>query len=164
MKVSLFDRSFARDAFCCGVEPLDVYLKKHLTQDLKRNAAACFVLHHEGSREILGYYTLSAFVLELDRLPEALQKRLPRYPEVPATLLGRLALDRSIQGTGQGELLLLDALKRAWRNREVVGSWAVVVDASNESAARFYRYFAFQDEGMPADRLFLPMTVIAKLF
>jgi len=164
MKVSPFKRTFDRRSFSCGVHPLDTYLQRQVTQDIKRNVAACFLLHEEGFDKILGYYTLSACTLELDHLPEALRKKLPKYPEVPATLMGRLAIDRAAQGAGCGELLLLDALKRAWMNREVIASWALVVDAINESAVRFYQHFEFQSNGMPQDRLFLPMSVIGKLF
>ena len=163
IRVSPFRRDFDRSGFACAIGELDDYLKRQVSQDVKRNAAACFILHEAGSTEIRGYYTLSAHSLALETLPEALQKMLPRYSQVPATLLGRLAIARQWQGKGLGELLLLDALRRAWENREVIGSWAVVVDTINEEAERFYRHFNFRTGGMAAGRLFLSMGEIGKL-
>ena len=62
---------------------------------------------------VLGYYTLSAISVDIGEWPETVARKLPRYPVVPATLLGRLAIDRRLQGQGAGEYLLMDALHRS---------------------------------------------------
>lgn len=164
MKVSAFNPRFDRDGFSCGIDPLDRYLKRVLSQDIKRNAASGFVLHEKGSTSLLGYYTLSAAGFDLCSLPEDWKKRFPRYPQVPATLLGRLAISKKAQGKGLGELLLMDALNRAWRNRDVIASSAVIVDAINDDAKRFYEHFTFEPLENSENRLFLPMKKVAKLF
>ena len=109
-----------------------------------------------------GYYTLSATAMKLAELPADVARRLPRYPLVPATLLGRLAVDRQHQGKGYGRFLLADALGRAVRSE--IASFAVVADAKNEAARRFYEresFLAFPDQPM---KLFRPMADIATLF
>jgi len=164
MKVSAYRKEFDREGFECGIDELDFYLKRNLSQDIRRNAASCFVLHEAGESKILGYYTLSAFSVRLDGLPETERKTLPRYPQVPMTLLGRLAIALESQGKGLGELLLMDALKRAWENREVIASWAVAVDAINEDARNFYLRYGFEMFEATDSRLFLPMKRIGKLF
>lgn len=164
MKVSAYRTGFHRDAFESGNSELDFYLKRHLSQDLRRSCAACFVLHEDDSLEVLGYYTLSAFGGRLSALPEAEQKSLPRYPQVPMTLLGRLAVSRELQGQGIGELLLINALKRAWTNREIIGSWAVAVEAIDDSARAFYCRYGFEQLIDEEYRLYLPMKRIGKLF
>jgi GNAT superfamily N-acetyltransferase len=111
---------------------------------------------------IAGYYTLSATSVQLGELPAQMARKLPRYPLVPATLLGRLAVDRRHQGTGYGRLLLGDALHRAARS-EIV-SFAMIVDAKDESARRFYEresFLPFPDQPM---KLFRPMADIRRLF
>ena len=163
MIVSVFNKGFDRQGFECGVEELDHYLKRIVSQDIRRNSAVCFILHDEGSREILGYYTLSAFSVQFDGLPEIERKALPKYPQIPATMLGRLAIASSMQGRGIGERLLVDALKRAWKNREVIASWTVIVDAINDSAADFYQRYGFTALGNDRSRLYLPMKEIGKL-
>lgn len=164
MTVSPFHKRFDRDSFNCGNEELDGYLKRQLSQDIKRNVAACFILHEENKTEMIGYYTLSAFAVSLDGLPEKLKKQLPRYPHIPTTLLGRLAISTDGQGQGFGELLLIDALKRAWKTRDVIASWAVVVDAIDDSAIRFYQKYGFETLQWEVSRLFLPMKQVGKLF
>ena len=79
----------------------------------------------KGGKNVLGYYTLSSFGINLADLPEETAKKLPRYPLVPATLLGRLAVDKDHQGKGLGEFLLMDALHRSLDQADVIGSAAV---------------------------------------
>ena len=154
-----------RSAFSCGVEPLDRYLKQQASQDARRNVAVPFVLV-TADRRIAGYYTLSATALKGDDLPPHLVKklRLPRYPKLPATLVGRLAVDSAYRGRRLGEFLLLHAMKRAWLGSLQVASLGVIVHAKDESARQFYlryEFLSFPDNGHP---LFLPMQTIAKLF
>jgi len=154
-----------RAAFSCGKAPLDRYLKDQAGQDARRRVAAPFVLlPEEAGKTIAGYYTLSAFGVRLDDLPEELAKRLPRYPVVPATLLGRLAVDRRYAGRGCGELLLMDALRRALDQAAAIAAAAVVVDALDDDAWRFYRHFDFIAFPDRRDRLFLPMKTVEALF
>ena len=153
-----------RSAFACGVKSLDLYLQKQIYQDLKRRIAAPFVLLEVGQPEVLGYYTLSAFSVHLGELPANMTRRLPRYPDVPATLLGRLAVGQAYRGRGLGEFLLMDALHRSLKQTGKIASFAVVVDTVNEDARTFYLQFGFLPFPDRADRLFLPMKTIEKLF
>ncbi len=150
-----------RSGFESGVEALDRYLRKQAGQDARKNLAAPFLLVLSDGT-VAGYYTLSSTAVRLPELPETIVRRLPRYPLVPATLLGRLAVDRRQQGRGFGRFLLADALHRALRSE--IASFAVIVDAEDESARRFYEresFLPFPDQPM---KLFLPMAAIAKLF
>lgn len=70
---------------------------------------------------IAGYDTLSSASIDLDQLPEAHVKRLPRYPAVPVIKIGRLAVDTSFQGSGLSKAMLADIYKR-------VMTWEVGVD------------------------------------
>ena len=121
-----------RAAFSCGIEPLDRYLKQQAGQDAKNRAAAAYVLVSEDER-IAGYYTLSSDNIRIDDLPSELMKqlKLPRYPAIGATLIGRLARDLSFRGQGIGELLLTDALTVALAMSRKIASAAVVVDAKD---------------------------------
>ncbi len=111
-----------------------------------------------------GYYTLSAYTVLLAELPVDLRKKLPKYPLVPVTLLGRLAVDRQHRGQKLGRFLLMDALYRSWKNSAEVASAAVVVDALNEEARTFYQHHEFVPlEGHP-NKLFLPMGTVENLF
>lgn len=164
-KIEPLSKKHDRAAFSCGTEKLDRYFRDQASQDARRHIAATFVAVHEESETIvLGYYTLSAFAVELGSLPEAMANRLPHYPLVPATLLGRLAVDQTHKGRGLGEFLLTDALHRAYEQSAQIASAAVVVEAMNNEAHRFYLYFGFIPFPERHDRLFLPMATIGKLF
>jgi GNAT superfamily N-acetyltransferase len=144
------------------VEPLDRYLRQQAGQDVKRRVASCFVLVSGNDPAPVGYYTVAATSLALSELPETLTRRLPRYPVVPATLMGRLAVDARYRRHGHGELLLFDAFSRALRSD--IASYAFVVDAKDDKAAEFYRRYAFLPLVTGSRRLFVPMAEIAKLF
>jgi predicted GNAT family N-acyltransferase len=152
-----------RAAFSCGVESLDRYLQKQAGQDSSKHVAAVFVITPNG-RTIAGFYTLSAHVIGLGELPANIAKKLPRYPNVPATLLGRLAVSQEFRGQGMGELLLLDALKRVLLNSREIASAVVAVDAKDENARNFYLRYGFIPLPSQANRLFYPVKTIEKLF
>ena len=124
-----------RGTFSCGVPALDRYLREQAGQDARRRVTAPFVAIADGTK-VVGFYTLSATSIELTDVPAALAKKLPRYPRLPATLLGRLATDLSARGIGLGRVLLVDAITRAVRSE--IASFAMVLDAKDESAASFY--------------------------
>jgi GNAT superfamily N-acetyltransferase len=153
-----------RSAFSCGQETLDRYLQTQASQEARRYFAAPFVLVEAGKSRVWGYYTLSARGIELDHLPVNISKKLPRYPQVPATLLGRLAVDRRLQGQKLGEFLLQHALRSALEQSGRISAAAVVVDAIDDMAHRFYLHYGFIPFPDRPDRLFLPMETIAKLF
>ena len=161
MRVEALGPQHDRNSFSSGVEPLDRYFRSQAGQDARKNMAAPFVLVLPDGA-VGGYYTLSSTAVKLAELPIEVTRRLPRYPLVPATLLGRLAIDLRYRGKGCGRFLLGDALLRAVRSE--IASFAVTVDAKNEAARRFYEresFLPFPDQPM---KLYRPMTDIAKLF
>ena len=156
--------SHDRRSFKSGAEPLARYLQQQAGQDQRRRIAACFVLVDPELSRIAGYYTLSAFSVVGFELPEALQKKLPRYGQIPCTLLGRLAIDTQYRSRGLGSHLLVDALRRSWAHSAEVASWAVIVDAIDDGAVTFYVRHGFVALPKTQQRLFLPMRTVAESF
>ncbi len=152
-----------RAAFSCGVEALDRYLERQASQDVSKHVAAVFVLTPDGEM-IGGYYSVSAHVVNLGGLPSNVAKSLPRYPNVPATLLGRLAVSVNFSGQGIGELLLVDALRRVLLNAREIPSAMVVVDAKDDNSRNFYQHHDFIPLPTQPNRLFYPVKTIEKLF
>jgi GNAT superfamily N-acetyltransferase len=151
-----------RARFRCGSAALDTYLREVARKDAERHVAAAFVMVDDATpTTIVGYYTLSSFAVDVAELPEPMRRKLPRYPRLPATLLGRLARDERFPGTGS--LLLMDALARAHAKSVEIASLAVVADAKDEIALAFYRKFGFAPLGRDSKRVFLPMGTLAKL-
>lgn len=161
LRVEVLGPQHDRNSFECGVEPLDRYLRTQAGQDARKNIAAPFVLVMPDGA-IGGYYTLSSTAVSVGEWPVETVRKLPRYPLIPATLLGRLAVDRRQQGRGYGRYLLADALLRSLSSE--IASFAVIVDAKDENARHFYEresFLPFPDQPM---RLFRPMADIAGLF
>ena len=130
-----------RSTFVSGSDALDRYLREQAKQDIRRRVASCFVaIDNDGV--IAGYYTIAATSLILDKLSSERAKRLPRYPSIPAVLLGRLAVAQAHQGKRLGGALVADALLRA--TRAEVMAYAMVVDAKDAQAVTFYEHLGFE--------------------
>ena len=152
-------RTHDRPAFSCGTSALDTYLKRQAGQDVRRRIARVFVCTAENDYVVLGFYTLGALSIDLRSLPESLRRKLPRHP-IPCALIGRLAVDTSVHGQGVGRMLLADAIKRTVNASATLAIHAMIVDAKENVAKRFYMNFGFvplQDDPM---RLFLPLGAI----
>jgi GNAT superfamily N-acetyltransferase len=151
-----------RASFRCGQPVLDDWLKLRVSQFEKRDLARTYVAIHDGETTVLGYYAISNHRVTYEALSPDQAKGLPRI-DIPVVLLGRLAVDQSVQGRGLGELLLLDALRRAQHIADQLGVRAVEVDVIDEKAQGFYLKYGFVPLVDDPNHLFLPMQVIRKL-
>jgi ribosomal protein S18 acetylase RimI-like enzyme len=159
-RLEVLGASHAREGFACGVDALDAYFARQATQDVRRRASACYVAVDARTGKVAGYYTLAAGGVPLTDLPEALTKRLPRYPSVPVARVGRLAVDKAFQGQKLGGALLADAAIRAMRSEVAV--FALVVDAKDESAASFYSHHGFERFGTKPRQLIVSLKHFAQ--
>jgi GNAT superfamily N-acetyltransferase len=164
LRIEVLGKAHDRSTFTCGSESLDRYLREQARQDAEKGVAAPFVLTLPPSFRVVGFYTLSASLVSADELPVAFAKKLPRYPQLPVTLLGRLAVDQSMKGKGIGEFLLMDALYRSLEASVNIAAMAVVVDAKGDAAKAFYEHFSFLPMVDLPRRLFLPMKTVSSLF
>lgn len=148
--VAALDLASDRSYFESGVAALDRYFQTQVGQDIKRRVTACFVAT-DTQGHIAGYYTLASASVLLTDLPDAVVKKLPRYPSVPAVRMGRLAVNQLYKGKGLGAALLADALRRAVTAE--IAAYALVVDAKDENAASFYAHHGFM--ALPDQPLFM---------
>ncbi|MBI1869148.1 MAG: GNAT family N-acetyltransferase [Methylocystis sp.] len=149
-----------RSAFSCGAAPLDRYLRAQASQDVKRLVASCFVLVETATNTIAGYYTLAATSVPANDLPTEALKRLPRYPILPAALVGRLAVDQRFHRQGLGGALLADAALRVLKGDTT--AFALIVEAKDEDAVAFYRLQGFCPFASRPMSLFLPLATANK--
>lgn len=151
-----------RLAFASGSPELDRWFRVQAGQELRRGVTRVFVALDDVG--IAGFYTLSMFSVGNESLPADVVRSLPRYPDVPAALIGRLARAERLRGQGVGELLLVDALRRVLAATEDVAAFTIVVDAKDANAALFYGRFGFTAFPSRPSRMFLPAAVAAKVF
>ena len=150
-----------REDFSCESAELTAFLRQRARKEMDARVSACFVLVPESDPgRIAGYYTLSQTSVTLAKLPGEMAKKLPRYPEVGATLIGRLARDLAWKGQDVGRLLLVDALRRSVRMSDEVGAVVVVTDPKDAKARAFYERFGFQT--LDERRLFIPMRELVE--
>jgi GNAT superfamily N-acetyltransferase len=135
-----FDKRFDHSGFDCGVPALNNYLKNQASQDVRNHYSVIFAALECSVDRIIGFYTLSNASLSLKQIPVDVQKRLPKYPDIPAVRLGRLAVDKTVQGSGVGKKLLADAIMQSLKS----SAWAVMaVDAKDARAFAFYLKHGF---------------------
>jgi predicted N-acetyltransferase YhbS len=147
--------------FTCRKESLDNYIRKQVSQDIKKKLAASFVIADD-NHVVQGYYTLSNASIPIDHAPEAIKKKIPRgYSTLPVTLLGRLAVHTSSQGRNLGATLLIDALKRCFELSKSIASNAVIVDPLDAEAEGFYQKYGFIK--LSTGKMFLPMKTVEAL-
>lgn len=150
-----------RAGFRSGVKPLDRYLIAQASQDMRRRVSNCFVAVPDGSATVAGFYTLAAASIPVHDLPDDATRRLPRYPVLPAALIGRLAVDQGFRGRQLEAALLFGAALRALRVEPAV--LTVIVEAKDDTASAFYRHHGFQPFAKRASSLYLPIETAAKL-
>ena len=129
-----------RTSFRSGDADLDRFFQQFAGQNQFR--------HHLGvtyvaaaDRLILGFATVAAAHIEIDHLPPAVRRKLPRYP-LPVLRLARLAVDQSAQGQGLGLQLLRFVLRLVLPMAEDYGCVGVLVDAKSDAEA-FYASHGF---------------------
>ena len=129
---------------------------------MRRRFGKCFVAIDTDTEEIAGFYTMSASNLAMAdlNLPEKLLKKLPRYPVVPVALIGRLAVNLNAQGQGLGSSLVINAIKRIAQSD--IGVFAIMVDAKDEAAIKFYNHHQFTAIKGQENKLILPIETALK--
>ena len=152
-----------RNAFDCGIEELNAFLKQHANQNQSKHISKTYVavvaISADDRKKIYGYYTLSAGHIQCDQLPDAIKSTLPRYP-IPIARIGRLAVDKDYQGQGIGGFLLHNAFNNILNIADKMGVYAIVVDAKNNAAKSFYKNYGFTELQNATLTLFLPTSTI----
>ena len=163
-QIQLLDKKHSKKHFSCGIHELDKFLKEQASQHMKKRITTTYVLTEDNDLVVKGYYSLSSYGVNINDLPKSVTQQFPKYPMVPATMLGRLAISTECQGLGIGEYLLVSALKMSYEISQHQGSVCVCVDAINQRAINFYKKYGFIEFEDINKRLFISMKTISNLF
>ena len=135
------DKKHDREAFDCGEEALNHFLRRHARKSHEVGGAKTFLaIDDGGGKTVLGFYSLCPASVHYTRTPEIVRRGLARH-DVPGFRLARLAVDRRFQGQGIGGQLLLAAGRRCLLASSEVGGVVLVIDAKNERAAAWYAVY-----------------------
>jgi GNAT superfamily N-acetyltransferase len=152
-----------RDAFDCGADDLNQYLRRFARQNGNKGLGRSYVAVLPGETVVRGYYSLTTSAVACESIPEEARKKLPRYP-VPTALISRLAVDRSMQGRGLGRDLLMDAIYRVIQAADSIGIYAVEVDAKDGAARTFYGRYGFASLLDHERHMFLSLAAARRAF
>jgi ribosomal protein S18 acetylase RimI-like enzyme len=150
-----------RSVFTSGNERIDSYFRQTVSQEIKRGYAACYVLVEQASAKIAGFYALSSHSVPITELAAGVARKLPRYPSIPAVLIGWLGRDLTFRGQHIGSMLLADAITRL--AAAPVGVHAMCADAIDDAAAAFYREHQFQPFASRPNGFYLPLETALAL-
>jgi len=159
LQVSELSGRHDRESFDCGKPELNNYLRQIAGQHIRKSLARVYVACDEGDpARIVAYYSLNGCEIRSEELPDPLRKKFP--DRIPAVRLGRLAVARAHQGQGIGEQMLFHAMWNVGQVDAIIGAVALLVDAKDEVARRFYTRYGFL--ALPDRRLnlFLPIASV----
>ena|SRR5205814_6344831 len=144
-----------RRAFDSGSAQLDAWLRQMAQQHQRRGISKTFVATSDDApSRIPGFYALRVCEVVADEMPADLARSCRAGCRASAL---DVWVDRSVQGQGLGELLLMDAIRRAKLVLEHVGVHALFVDAKDTQAANFYGKYGFRP--LPSQRLTLVLVI-----
>ena len=163
LKIEPVNRSQNRRSFNCGNADLNHYLHNTARQQSEKGISRTFVLVDSGNPfEILGFFTLAACEILVEKLPPRFAKKYPL--RASAAKLARMAVESQSQKQGLGRYMMVNAMERVLRVAEQIGIIGFFVDAKDEVAAAYYRQFGFIPLPDNPLELFLPIETIRKAF
>lgn len=124
---------------------MDKWLLRQALTDQKLGKSATHVWVDDEDIAVAYYTLLQTTIRETDGFffGRIRPPGFPRHHELPGILIGKLALDQSIQGEGRGLELIADAYFTACEAVTLVGGAVLVVDPMNDKVASIYREFGF---------------------
>lgn len=147
-------------SFDCGEPALNDWLRHRAPKNESRFSRTYVVC--KGNR-VVAYFCISAGAVERGAAPGKVRRNAPET--IPVSVIGRLAVDRGHAGKGLGADLLADALRRIASASQSIGIAAVLVQAKDEAAKRFYlRCAEFIEYPEDSRTLFLPIETVVAAF
>jgi GNAT superfamily N-acetyltransferase len=128
--------------FYSGEEALDDWLRERALANMENLATKTYVICPHGSRKVIGYYAMCMGQIFSQEVIGSMRRNMPR--QIPAIILGRLAIDEKWQGKGLGKALLHDAVKRATRATQEISARLLIVHAISLNAEAFYQHHGFK--------------------
>lgn len=144
--------------FDCGNGELNEWVRLHARTATGQGTRTYVVI--DDLQAVVGYFAIAPHTIDREVLPRSQGRGAPR--QIPAVLLAKLALDRRLQGQGLGSELLVAALTTIVRAAQRVGGKMVVVDAIDDTAARFCLHHEFIPIPDNPRRLVRKLSTIAR--
>jgi GNAT superfamily N-acetyltransferase len=159
LRIEELGKQHDRKHFDCGEAALNTFLQTLARQQQEKGISKTFVLVDSGQpKTILGFFSLTACEVVSDDLPPALAKKYPARS--PGAKLARLAIDRTRQRKGFGQVLMVEAMKKTLTVADNIGIIGFFVDAKSHAARRYYEQFGFISFHERPLEMFLPLATL----
>ena len=159
-----------RAAFSCGIEQVDNYFLKTANKLAKADNVRLYVMV-DADGTVIGFYALNAHAVHFADLPAKFARTRPSHGSIPAAYISMIGRDQKFRGGGYGGDLLVDALRRITVAADAIGVAVVMLDVLDcgdpDRIARrtaLYESYGFQALESNPLRMFLPVSVVLKLF
>lgn len=128
------------DDFACGTDSVDQWLKRRSLKNQIQGASRTYVVCEES--RVVAYYALASGAVSCTEASGRFRRNMP--DPIPVVVLGRLGVDRRLQGQGFGRALIRDAGLRLIQAADVIGIRGMTVQALSEEAKIFYEKVGFE--------------------
>ncbi len=139
--------------FSCGIDSLDQWLIRRNLKNQIQGASRTYVVCDE--LRVVAYYALALGAVTCTDATGRFSRNTPN--QIPFVVLGRLAVDVTLQGRGLGRSLVRDAGMRVIQAAEVIGIRGMTVHALSDEAKSFYKKVGF--DLSPFDPYLLMITL-----
>jgi GNAT superfamily N-acetyltransferase len=158
--IRLFEKALHdRSAFSCGIKPIDTWLRKSVSDQIKNNRLRLWCATDSAGR-LVGFYALNSHNVSPENAP-ALARKNDRHP-IPAVYLPVVAVASDLQGAGLGSALMGHAIQKAISISEEIAVAAIILDVFEdehfERRFSFYSKIGFRKLGDDPKRLFLSIA------
>ena len=162
LQVSELSGRHDRASFDCGKPELNNYLRQIAGQHVRKSLARVYVAYEESDPgRIVAFYSLNGCEIRSEELTEPFRNKFPQ--RIPAVRLGRLAVAKAYQGQGVGEYMLFHTMWNVGQVDAIIGAVALLVDAKDEQAKRFYLKYGFLELADRPLNLFLPIACVKEV-
>jgi len=127
--------------FWSGEETLDNWLRERALDNMAVSASRTYVICPPSSLQVIGFYAICMGQIFNQEVIGSMRRNMPR--QIPAVILGRLAIDKKWQGQGLGKELLQDAVQRSIRAVQEISARLLIVHAISANAEAFYSHYGF---------------------
>ncbi len=143
--ISLFDKAkHDRTGFSCGIETIDSWFKQSISQQIKNDRVRVWCgINDDGV--LVGFYALSAYTIDLADAGHLVRRG--DLHDLPAIYLNVIAVDKTQQGQGGGNDLLMHAIRKCIKVSDDIGVVAIILDVRKDDdfdkRVKFYNRYGF---------------------
>jgi|ERR1700687_4779405 len=159
-----FDNVIRRKAFSCGKQNIDNFLFHSAPDQHKKSHCRVYYAIHDGA--LAGFYSLAAASRNADLISQQAIEYFERISHAPCIYLGMIGVQEKWQANGIGKKLMIHAMETTVQVAELVGIYALILQAADAEIGRRYKKWGFEyflgEQERPQPNMFIALETIKK--